>query len=217
MFANGIDIKKFNATVSKKLIQPSKKDKDEISKSITIKILFEGKTRDETYENISKFNELVLDEVTIKFKNLSNYFKGKIRDSSIEDTDLDEWLYLNIEFECKAFGSEIIESLNRITTKRINVLGTYKTKAIVEITPSIDLVDLKLDGLANDPIIIRNLHANKKIIIDGKEGTILEEGANKFKDTEDFWEFPFLMPGNNEIILSKNSCDVTIRYEPRYL
>lgn len=216
MFANGIDIKKFNATVSKKLIQPSKIDKDEISKSITIKILFEGKTRDEIYENISKFNELFLDEATIKFKNLSNYFKGKIRDSSIEDTELDEWLYLNIEFECKAFGSEIIESLNRITTKTINVLGTYKTKAIVEITPSIDLVDLKLDGLANDPIIIRNLHANKKIIIDGKEGTVLEEGKSKFEDT-DFWEFPFLTPGTNTITLSENSCDVVIKYEPRYL
>ncbi|MGU8157588.1 phage distal tail protein, partial [Clostridium perfringens] len=106
---------------------------------------------------------------------------------------------------------------NRVNTKTINVLGTYKTEAIVEITPSIDLIDLTINGLANDPIIIRNLKQGKKIIIDGKEGTILEEGVNKFKDTEDFWEFPFLMPGNNEIILSKNSCDVTIRYEPRYL
>ncbi|SQC06698.1 tail component family protein [Clostridium perfringens] len=217
MFANGIDIKKFNATVSKKLIQPSKIDKDEISKSITIKILFEGKTRDEIYENISKFNELFLDEATIKFKNLSNYFKGKIRDSSIEDTDLDEWLYLNIEFECKAFGSEIIESLNRVNTKTINVLGTYKTEAIAEITPSIDLIDLTINGLANDPIIIKNLKQGKKIIIDGKEGTVLEEGVNKFKDTEDFWEFPFLIPGTNTITLSKSNCDVTIRYEPRYL
>ncbi|HHD2802331.1 TPA: phage tail protein, partial [Clostridium perfringens] len=175
-----------------------------------------GKTRDEIYENISKFNELFLDEATIKFKNLSNYFKGKIRDSSIEDTELDEWLYLNIEFECKAFGSEIIESLNGVNTKTINVLGTYKTNAIVEITPSISLVDLRLDGLANDPIIIKNLKQGKKIIIDGKEGTVLEEGINKFDDT-DLWEFPFLMPGNNEIILSKNSCDVVIKYEPRYL
>ncbi|MDU4131365.1 MAG: phage tail family protein [Clostridium perfringens] len=216
MFANGIDIKKFNATVSKKLIQPSKIDKDEISKSITIKILFEGKTRDEIYENISKFNELFLDEATIKFKNLSNYFKGKIRDSSIEDTELDEWLYLNIEFECKALGSEIIENLNRVNTKTINVLGTYKTNAIVEITPRIDLVDLRLDGLANDPIIIKNLKQGKKIIIDGKEGTVLEEGINKFKDT-DLWEFPFLVPGTNTITLSKNSCDVVIKYEPRYL
>ncbi|EOU2112854.1 phage tail protein [Clostridium perfringens] len=216
MFANGIDIKKFNATVSKKLIQPSKIDKDEISKSITIKILFEGKTRDEIYENISKFNELFLDEATIKFKNLSNYFKGKIRDSSIEDTELDEWLYLNIEFECKAFGSEIIESLNRVNTKTINVLGTYKTNVIVEVTPSVDLIDLVINGLANDPITIKNLKQGKKIIIDGKEGTVTEEGKNKFSDT-DLWEFPFLTPGPNTITLSKNSCDVVIKYEPRYL
>ncbi len=103
-----------------------------------------------------------MDEVTIKFKNLSNYFKGKVRDSSIEDTELDEWLYLNIEFECNAFGSEIIESLNRITTKTINVLGTYKTKAIVEITPSADLIDITINGLANDSIIIKNLKQGKK-------------------------------------------------------
>ena len=113
-------------------------------------------------------------------------------------------------------GSEIIENLNRVNTKTINVLGTYKTNAIVEITPSIDLVDLRLDGLANDPIIIKNLKQGKKIIIDGKEGTVLEEGINKFKDT-DLWEFPFLVPGTNTITLSKNSCDVVIKYEPRYL
>lgn len=114
------------------------------------------------------------------------------------------------------YGNEIIESLNKISNKEINNPGNSRTPVIVEIVPSIDIIDLIINGLANDPIIIKNLHANKKIIIDGKEETILEEGINKFKDT-DLWEFPFLNPGTNAITLSKNSCNVTIRYEPRYL
>ncbi|MGU8476075.1 phage distal tail protein [Clostridium perfringens] len=115
------------------------------------------------------------------------------------------------------FGDEIIENLNKISNKEITNPGNSKTPVIVEIVPSIDIIDLTINGLANDPITIKNLHVNKKIIIDSKEGTVLEEGVNKFKDTEDFWEFPFLIPGTNTITLSKSNCDVTIRYEPRYL
>ena len=106
--------------------------------------------------------------------------------------------------------------LNRVDKKTFNVGGNYNIPAIIEIVPSVDIIDLTINGLANDPIIIKNLHANKKIIIDGKEETVTEEGINKFKDT-DFWEFPFLMPGTNTITLSKNSCNVTIKYEPRYI
>lgn len=110
---------------------------------------------------------------------------------------------------------QVVE-VNRLSNKNFNVPGTSNIPAIIEITPSVDLIDLKIECLANDPIIIKNLHANKKIIIDSKEGTVLEEGINKFKDV-DLWEFPFLVPGQNKITLSKNSCNVAIKYEPRYL
>lgn len=114
------------------------------------------------------------------------------------------------------FGNEIIVKIKKEDSKNIKVRGNLKTPAIVEIVPSVDIIDLTINGLANDPIIIKNLHANKKIIINGKEGTVLEEGKNKFEDT-DFWEFPFLNTGMNKISLSKNSCDVVVKYEPRYL
>lgn len=100
--------------------------------------------------------------------------------------------------------------------KLFNVNGNYTVPVILEITPSADLIDITINGLANDPIIIKNLKQGKKIIINSKEVTVTEDGINKFGDTE-FWEFPFLTPGPNTITLSKNSCDVVLKYEPRYL
>lgn len=114
------------------------------------------------------------------------------------------------------YGEEKSEMLNRLTSKTINVVGNQETPCIVEITPSISLVDLIITGLADDPIIIKNLTADKKIIINGEDGTVLENGINKFGDT-DLWEWPRLKAGSNSITVSKNSCDITIKYKPRYI
>ncbi|MFR4584880.1 phage distal tail protein, partial [Clostridium cadaveris] len=73
-----------------------------------------------------------------------------------------------------------------------------------------------ITGLEDGPITIKNLTAGKKVIINGEDGTVLENGINKFGDTE-LWEWPRLLPGSNTITVSKNSCDITIKYKPRYI
>lgn len=78
------------------------------------------------------------------------------------------------------------------------------------------MIDLKINGVSEDPLAIRNLKENKTIIIDGIEGTVIQDGINKFADT-DMWEFPFLVPGKNTITLSKDTCNITIKYNPRFL
>lgn len=113
-------------------------------------------------------------------------------------------------------SDEKTENLNRVNSKTINVSGNLNTPAIVEIIPSIDIIDIKLEGLSDDPIIIRNLKQGQKVIINGEDGTILENGINKFDDT-DMWDFPRLVPRANIIKLSKNSCDVTIKYKSRWI
>lgn len=230
MYINNIDIAIYGASVSKKIIKPSniliEKEKNKILtvqtnsqiglKSMDVRILFEGENRDEINNNISNFMLNLIDEADIKFKNLSNKFHVYLVNNDIEDTEFDEWLYLNLTVDCYEYGNEVIETMNRITSKTINVLGNLETAAIVEITPSIDLIDLTITGLDDNPIILKNLKANKKLIVNGEDSTVTVDGVNKFSDT-DMWGFPKLKPGANTITVDKSSVDITIKYKQRYI
>ncbi|WP_221400344.1 phage tail family protein [Clostridium perfringens] len=222
---------KYNMVLNEKKISPSKTssnlqwlkgaltpvllEKETKFCDIECKFTIEALTEDEFEFKFSELNKEII-ECVLKFDDINMLYKCYIQ-SVKEPVRITPY---NWEFTCNwigyKFSNEIIVKIKKEDSKNIKVRGNLKTPAIVEITPSIDLIDLVINGLANDPIIIKNLHANKKVIINGKEGTVLEEGKNKFEDT-DFWEFPFLVPGPNTITLSKNSCDVVIKYEPRYL
>ena len=112
-------------------------------------------------------------------------------------------------------SDEITINMNRETSKNINVEGNIKTPCIIEITPLLDTIDITISGL-NDDIVIKNLKVNKKIIINSLEGTVLEDGINKFADT-DFWEFPYLLPGVNTIKINKDTCNINVKYKNRYI
>lgn len=222
---------KYNIVLNEKKISPSKTDcnlqwlkgaltpmlLDTETKfcDIECKFTMEANTEEEFWQKFSEFNKDTI-ECVIKFDDINMLYKCYIQGAK-EPIRITPY---NWEFTCNWIGykykNEIVVDIRKELSKTIDVKGNLKTPCILEVAPSVDLIDLKLDGLAKDPIIIRNLHANKKIILNSKEGTVIEEGKNKFSDT-DFWEFPFLMPGTNTITLSKNNCDVTIKYEPRYL
>lgn len=233
MLINNIDIKNFNSQILEVDIQNSKIiSKENIN---TINRLFPTFLKNEVGLNAITVTLLVnsLDKKRY-FIDKSNLLKQMLKPFYLyfKDRDLKFYCVLldqmnkaslkqirgKLQLQIIGYNVGNIETLNlnKVDKKTFNVGGNYNIPAIVEIVPSVDIIDLTINGLANDPIIIKNLHANKKIIIDGKEGTVTEEGINKFKDT-DFWEFPFLNPGVNNITLSKNSCNVTIKYEPRYL
>lgn len=227
MILNSIDISNFGASVNKKYIQPTTIDIEKVKiksffyqvssklyfKRINVKLLFEGKNRDVILNNVSNFMSKITNESDIKFKNLPHTYHVYLVTSEIEDTEFDDWLYLNLEFDGYEYGQQIVETMNRILTKTINVTGNVKTPATLEITPSIDTIDLTLEGLTDEPIVIRNLKAGKKIVI--KEGLTTEAGVNKFNDI-DMWEFPLLHPGANTITVSKSNVDISIKYNPMY-
>lgn len=233
MLINNIDIKNFDSQILEVDIQNSKIiSKENIN---TINRLFPTFLKNEVGLNAITVTLLVnsLDKKRY-FIDKSNLLKQMLKPFYLyfKDRDLKFYCVLldqinkaslkqirgKLQLQIIGYNVESLEilNLNRIDKKTFNVNGNYTVPAVLEITPSADLIDITINGLANDPIIIKNLKQGKKIIIDSKEGTVLEEGKNKFSDT-DFWEFPFLNPGPNTITLSKNSCDVTIRYEPRYL
>ena len=222
---------KYNMVLNEKKISPSKTncnlqwlkgaltpillDTETKFCDIECKFTIEALTEDEFEFKFSELNKEII-ECVLKFDDINRLYKCYIQ-SMKEPVRITPY---NWEFTCSWVGykykDEIVVDIKKELSKTIDVKGTLKTPCILEVTPSVDLIDITINGLANDPIIVKNLKQGKKIIIDGKEGTVTEEGINKFKDT-DLWEFPFLNPGVNNITLSKNSCNVAIKYEPRYL
>ncbi|MGL4742271.1 MAG: phage distal tail protein [Sarcina sp.] len=231
MRINNIDIKKFGAKVEKKYISTSnieviaewnKNSKvphllDSIItfKTIKIELLFRAFNRDAILKNISNFMTNVI-ECDIKFRNLSNNYHCYFQQSDEREAGLDDWLFVDLEFIGYEYSDEIELNCSNVSNKQIDVVGNKQVPIILEIIPTIDTIDLVINGLSEDPIKIKNLKANKKITFDSYKGTVLEETSNKFDDT-DFWEFPFLIPGINNISFSKNNMQIKIKYKPMWL
>ena len=230
MIVNDIDIKTYGASVSTKLIQPSeiniKKSKlgniyTQLSskvgfKKLKIKILFEAIDRNTAYKNISDFMANFIDEADIKFNNLEHYFHVYLTSSSIDDTEFDEWLYLNLELDGYEYGEEVVEVMDGVTEKTIFVKGNAPTPCIIEITPKADLSEITLKGFGDDPIVVRNLIKGNTVIIDGVKGRVTCNGINKFGDVK-MWRFPIMKKGENDIIIDKKICYIGIKYKLYYI
>lgn len=207
MLINNIDIANFNARILEVDIQNSS---IETNKDITIlkdlfPLFFSSKVGLNTIKVTLLVNSLdkrqyYLDKSNL-LKNLIDPFELNFKDRNLkfkcvlaEHMDQASLKQIRGRLQLTMYGynieNEVIEVLNKISSKTINVKGNYKVPCLLEITPSIDLIDLSIAGTSEDIITIKNLQANKKIIVDGKEGTITQEGKNKFADT-DMWEFPF--------------------------
>ncbi|WP_370773367.1 phage tail protein [Clostridium sp.] len=234
MKINGLDIKKYgakqltvdistssisnNSEYNINALLPMFLDGNISFKNIDVCLLFKGNSRDEILENISNLISELLGVVTLNLDGYTNLFNVVLNDTNTEKTK-SKYAYKKVlNFIGYEYKEEVTEEIDRFTSKiiDINVNGNLTTPAIIEIIPTIDLVDITIEGLADDPIIIKNLTADKKVIVDGELQKVTVDGVNKYGDT-DMWDFPRLKPGANTIIVNKNNCDIKIKYKPRYI
>ncbi|MCE9677504.1 hypothetical protein LPC27_17120 [Paraclostridium bifermentans] len=233
MLINNIDISKYNARVldvniqnssisnlgdydmKNKLIPLFLKSKVSLN-NITVTLLINSLDKKQYYLDKSNLLSNMLDSFDIYFKDRNLKFKCVL----VNQADQASLRQIRGRFQLTFIGynleNEVAQTINRVTSKTIDVTGNIKVPIKLEITPVIDMIDLKITGLSEDPLIVKNLKGNKTIIIDGIEGTVTQDGINKFEDT-DMWEFPFLIPGKNNITLSKDTCNITIKYNPRFI
>lgn len=231
MIANGIDIlKTYDAILTGRDIQacnivtfdewldnsfdPRVNKQKEGYSAITVKLLVEGANEDDVLLKTSNIIN-ICKKGELKFSDFN--FSYNISLEKHQEKLISEILYeLTLNFKSTfKLSDEITINMNRETSKNINVEGNIKTPCIIEITPLWDTIDITISGL-NDDIVIKNLKVNKKIIINSLEGTVLEDGINKFADT-DFWEFPYLLPGVNTIKINKDTCNINVKYKNRYI
>lgn len=230
MLINDIPISSFNTKLLKKDIQtaeiiiyddwlrnalnPLYIGKEIKYKAIKVQLLIQ-ETDDESALDRISYLVKELTRCTIKFEDLSYFY-----DCTIENKNharVVKGIYeLNVDLKSGyAYKPEITENVNRISNKTINVSGNLNTPAIVEITPTVDVIDIVITGLGN-PFTIKNLTADQTVIIDGEKGLVTENGQNKYGDY-DGWEFPVLRPGANTITFSRDNCDIKIKYKPRWI
>lgn len=231
MLINNIDISKFSGKVLDVDIQNSNilNEFEDINNLIpffqksrvklniiTVTFLINSKDKRKYYLDKSNLLAEMLEPFEVYFKDRNLKFKcvlkGQTSQASLKQIrgKLQLTMYgYNIE-------NEIEVDINKILSKEITIVGNTEVPAIVEVIPVVDIIDITLEGLADDPIKIKNLKQNKKVILDGELQTITVDGVNKFGDT-DMWDFPSLKPGSNTIKISRSDCNIKIKYKPRFI
>lgn len=174
-------------------------------------------------EEISKDVNGVEVEIELDAKPGFFYF-GIASVTTIKDNDFISNFEINVVADPFKYKDYISVSANVTASKTITVQGDYPVPCIIEIIPQVNVISsLTIKGAARnkitgelEDILIKNLTKGNKVVIDGENGTVIEGSSNKFADT-DFWEFPSLLPGDNEITFSNTQSNITIKYKPRYI
>lgn len=174
-------------------------------------------------EKISKDINGVEVEIELDAKPGFFYF-GIASITTIKDNDFISNFEINVVADPFKYKDYVSVSANVTASKTITVQGDYPVPCIIEIIPQVNVISsLTIKGAARnkitgelEDILIKNLTKGNKVVIDGENGTVTEGSSNKFADTE-LWEFPSLLPGNNEITFSNTQSNITIKYKPRYI
>lgn len=190
---------------------------------IEMEFIVIGETKTEAEKNASSIIS-ELSQGKLELDNMNLMFEGELKEYSKEF--LKRWSY-ELIVKWKAWGKNEKEEIISFSSesKKIIVPGNLETPCIIELIPTGDILTYLLKACARDPvtgepedILIKNLRQGKKVVIDGENCTVTEDGKNKFADTE-MWEFPSLVLGENTLTFVSSSvpCEVTIKYKPRYI
>lgn len=189
---------------------------------VQIEMIVSGNTKTEAELRISEaVNDFVTGSV-IRLDNVDINIGAEVTD--IEKEFIKRWDYkVTVTMQGWEKSTEQITVAVNGTVQIILAEGNLTTPCDIEITPKTNIAQIQLFGAFYDQvsgsdvgITIKNLKQGKKIVISGDDCTVLQEGKNKFSETE-FWEFPHLRPGNNTISCTSDQCDIVIKYKPRYM
>lgn len=194
---------------------PSKRDAQKRYIKATLYFLYQGSENDYQHK-VSNLTSKII-ECNLKFSDCDFNYAALLTTSSFKINKIGLAYEIGIEFNIYSKTlPEITEQHNKTSSVEITNAGNADTPFILELTSEIDQIDVKLSGLSPDDILIKNLKANEKIIMDGYKGTILAGTKNKFPDV-DIWDFPTLKGGLNTLTLSRNNLILTVKYKPEFI
>ena len=194
-------------------------------KIIKVTLLIKDSTREAMTMDRSNIVAALMEPVDIALDGFAHKFRVVLsKDASVEETisyRQDLWHKLTLELQGYEYGSEI--SVTGSGSLTVNNPGNIATPAILEITPTIGSASITVSGICRDPdskndfpVTIKNLVTGKKVVIDGENGLVTQDGALKAGDV-DFWEAPILFPGTNKITCSNSNMKMTVKFKPRFM
>lgn len=228
MFINDKTIEEYDAKLLDRQISPSKRDifsfwsgkninpytadTEYGYKELSLDIEFKGAPREIEINKNGLLAEI--EKSTIKFRAIDRYYSGHIASHNIK-RQVNGFEVITIVMDVIEHEKEKEIDSNKSQEFQIELASNFITPAILEVRPTIDLVDVEITGLGED-ILLKNLTAYKTIVINGEEGYVTEQGENKYNDY-DSWGFPYLSPGTNIITVNKKTVDLKIKYKPRWV
>lgn len=182
--------------------------KSENYRVLNTKFLFKGSSRLEILKNISKFIE---ESKECIFYRDNLYYEVEIADSVEPEILNPEAYILTINYNVlDVYESE--KSITTNTNKTITINSPKPCYANLEISSNTAVISCIVKVNDTD-ITVNNIKGNETIYIGS--GKVLADGKSKIEDV-DIWDFPVLKPGANEISVSREDVNVTVKYNERW-
>lgn len=232
MLVNGIDLKQFGAkllTVTTappamainyemlpKALIPTEYDTDIPLGSLTLTVYFTAKNRAQLERAMSSFMSLFRASCTIEqITGYEGKYKGFLTADDYQKTLVNEKKILTLTFDGYFFDDDETVTFNGQTSGTIQAKGSRDVPCILDVTAKQTLSNYSIT-LNGNTITIETLSSGGTISIDGRTGTVTQNGANAF-NAVDLWEFPKLQAGNNSITFSSSGANVKVTYAAMWL
>lgn len=251
MLINGTDLTGFGATVKQWTVEPGMRELKNDSewergsplpifqtpsatfKDLTITLMVYGSSRDDIMIRISDILASLTGETELELDGWSHLFCGILENSSVKEvseTSRNRFLKLELKFTGYEHGEEVEVSVEGVTsgddgTQTITVTnpGNVISPSTIELTPTIGMSSLVLNGLCRDSetgedleVTVSTLTTGNTVVLDGMTGLITENGELKAGDV-DMWALPTLLPGSNTITLSSKYVSAVVKVLPIYM
>lgn len=192
-------------------------------KTLKVTVWVYGSKRESIVNNRSIILSHLLEPAELTLDGFQHKFYGILTKATPEETAMNRWHKLTLEFNCYEFEEHDPVTYSGSTTILLSNKGNIMTPATVEITPQIGAAAIVLNGICRDydtgedlPVTIRDLETGKKVTINGENGLITQDGEQTVPDI-DIWGLPALLPGDNKITVNNNRMDITVRFRPRFI
>jgi len=191
-------------------------------KKVKQTIVIKGASREEILKNRSDIMAQLTEPRHLTIPGFTHKFHAALtKQTPNEDSKM--FHTVKLEYDAYEYGEEITVSATGQTEITVNNPGNTETPATIEITPTLGIASLTIDGLFRDGItkevetsILKDLATGKVIKIDGKTGEMTENGLSRYKADDELWTLPSLMPGTNKITFNTKNLNVKITFKSRY-
>lgn len=188
-----------------KSLFPVKLDGNVGLRSVVLEMDFEGDDASEIALSISNLTAMLQKEAVLFLPD--GFYYTCVFEKASSPKEKAPWIW-QVKFTFSGVRHKALKSETFTASGKLNVEGNYKTAAVVKITPHVSGSDVAVNGIK-----VKNITGD--VIIDGIKKTVMQNGINKFGDT-DMTQFPFFECGENEVTIEGNA-NVEISYYPIFL